>query len=114
MSGISLDSISSYIDTAKKASAGSDLQKTLGKDLSTASDEELMDVCKEFEAYFIEQVLKEAEKMVPDSDEDSSMSQLTDFYKDTVRQEMASKIGEQSGNSFAQMMYEQMKRNYNL
>ena len=52
--------------------------------------------------------------MVPDSDEDSSMSQLTDFYKDTVRQEMASKIGEQSGNSFAQMMYEQMKRNYNL
>lgn len=114
MSGISLDSISSYIDTAKKASAGSDLQKTLGKDLSTASDEELMDVCKEFEAYFVEQVLKEAEKMVPDSDEDSSMSQLTDFYKDTVRQEMASKIGEQSGNSFAQMMYEQMKRNYNL
>lgn len=114
MSGISLDSISSYIDTAKKTSAGSDLQKTLGKDLSTASDEELMDVCKEFEAYFVEQVLKEAEKMVPDSDEDSSMSQLTDFYKDTVRQEMASKIGEQSGNSFAQMMYEQMKRNYNL
>ena len=114
MSGISLDSISSYIDTAKKTSAGSDLQKTLGKDLSTASDEELMDVCKEFEAYFVEQVLKEAEKMVPDSDEDSSMSQLTDFYKDTVRQEMASKIGEQSGTSFAQMMYEQMKRNYNL
>lgn len=114
MSGISLDSISSYIDTAKRTSAGSDLQKTLGKDLSTASDEELMDVCKEFEAYFVEQVLKEAEKMVPDSDEDSSMSQLTDFYKDTVRQEMASKIGEQSGNSFAQMMYEQMKRNYNL
>lgn len=114
MSGISLDSISSYIDTAKKTSVGSDLQKTLGKDLSTASDEELMDVCKEFEAYFVEQVLKEAEKMVPDSDEDSSMSQLTDFYKDTVRQEMASKIGEQSGNSFAQMMYEQMKRNYNL
>lgn len=114
MSGISLDSISSYIDTTKKSSASSDLQKTLGKDLSTASDEELMDVCKEFESYFIEQVLKETEKMVPDSDEDSSMSQLTDFYKDTVRQEMASKIGEQSGNSFAQMMYEQMKRNYSL
>lgn len=115
MSGISLDnSISSYLDATKKSSAGSELQKTLGKDLSTASDEELMDVCKEFESYFIEQVLKEAEKMVPDKDEDSSMSKLTDFYKDTVRQQMASKIGEQSGNSFAQTMYEQMKRNYSI
>ena len=73
-----------------------------------------MDVCKEFEAYFIEQVIKEAEKTIPNHEEDSSMSQLTDFYKDTVRQEIAGKMAEQSGNTFAQTMYEQMKRNYNL
>ena len=111
---MSIGDASSYIDITKKTNSGSDLQNTLGKDLSSASDEELMDVCKEFEAYFIEQVIKEAEKTIPNHEEDSSMSQLTDFYKDTVRQEIAGKMAEQSGNTFAQTMYEQMKRNYNL
>lgn len=114
MSISSIGGLSSYIDASKKTSSGSDLENTLSKDLSSASDEELMDVCKEFEAYFIEQVLKEAEKTIPNHDEDSSMSQLTDFYKDTVRQEIAGELAEQSGNSFAQTMYEQMKRNYGL
>ena len=111
---MSIGDASSYIDITKKTNSGSDLQNTLGKDLSSASDEELMDVCKEFEAYFIEQVIKEAEKTIPNHEEDSSMSQLTDFYKDTVRQEIAGKMAEQSGNTFAQTMYEQMKRNYDL
>lgn len=111
---MSIGDSSSYIDAAKNTNSGSGLQNTLSKDLSSASDEELMDVCKEFEAYFIEQVLKEAEKTIPNHEEDSSMSQLTDFYKDTVRQEIAGKLAEQNGNTFAQTMYEQMKRNYDL
>ena len=113
--GISLDNISAYIDAAKTVSAGSDLEKTLGRNLDSSSDEELLEVCKEFEAYFMEQVLKGMEKMIPkDEEEDSSMSQLTDFYKDTVRQDLAAQMAEQTGNSLAQTMYEQMKRNYNL
>ncbi len=112
--GISLDGISSYIDTTKATSANSELQKTLGSDLSTATDDELMDVCKEFETYFIEQVMKEVEKTIPNSDKDSSMSQLTGFYKDKMVQDLAGQVGGQTGNSLAQTMYEQMKRNYGL
>lgn len=112
---ISFNNMSSaYIDATKMTSAGSDLEKTLGKNLDSSSDEELLEVCKEFEAYFMEQVLKGMEKMIPKDDEDSSMSQMTDFYKDRVRQDLAAQMAEQSGNSLAQMMYEQMKRNYNL
>ena len=110
---ISLDSISSYLDTAKSTNSSSNVEKTLKSDLSTASEDEMMDACKEFETYFIEQVLKEVEKTIP-QDEDSSMSKLTDFYKDQTMETIAEKIGEQSGNNFAQTLYEQMKRNYGL
>ena len=114
-----MDQISSLINsTAAQTIAGShtdNVQKTLGSDLSTATDQELMDACKEFEAYFVEQVFKEMKKMIPDSDDgDSSMSQLTDYFKDEMIQELAQKTAEQSGGTLAQQLYEQMKRNYQL
>lgn len=111
-----------YMDSAgKAASSTSDLEKTLGSgDLSNATDEELMDVCKDFEAYFIEQMFKSMERMVPkdeDEEESSSMSSMTDYFKD----EMMSKYAEiaadsNGGNGFgiAQTLYEQMKRNYSV
>ena len=52
----------SYADTYDKTS--SDLtDKINGTDFSKASDDELMSVCKDFESYFVEQVLKSMEKM---------------------------------------------------
>jgi flagellar protein FlgJ len=112
---ISLDGISSYIDQAKNNSSSAGVEKTLSSDLSTASDAKLMDACKSFESYMIEQVVKEMEKTIPDDkNEDSSMSQMKDYYKDELVQKMSGKIAEQNGNNLAQTMYEQMKRNYNL
>ncbi|MGN0342921.1 MAG: rod-binding protein [Roseburia sp.] len=115
---ISMDSMSSYLNNtisqAGSNSSTSGLERTLNSDMSSASDEELMDVCKEFEAYFVEQVLKEMEKTIPDNGDDSNMSQLTDYYKDQMIQKLSSEIAEETGNSLAQQLYEQMKRNYNL
>lgn len=112
---ISLDGISSYLDTAKSTSSSAGVEKTLNSNLSDASDDELMDACKNFESYMIEQVVKEMEKTIPENeDEDSSMSQMTDFYKDQMVQSLSEKMADQNGNSLAQTMYEQMKRNYNL
>ena len=64
----------SYADTYDKTS--SDLtDKINGTDFSKASDDELMSVCKDFESYFVEQMLKSMEKMAKiDSDDDSSTS----------------------------------------
>ena len=112
---ISIGNSSAYIDTAQKTAAGSGLQKTLGKDLSTASEDELMDVCKDFEAYFVEQVMKEMKKMIPEDDnKDQSMGQLKDYFEDQMMQEYADKIVDQGDFGIAQTLYEQMKRNYNL
>ena len=84
-------------------------QKAVDKDYTNASDDELLNACKQFEAYFIEQVMKETIKTVPTSDKSN---QLVDYFKDMTIQELSSQVQEQSGLGLAQTMYEQLKRNY--
>ena len=86
-------------------------------DYSRATDDELLDACKQFEAYFLEQVFKEMEKTVDcvKSEEDTDPnSNLVDFFQDSAIQELASTSTQTQGLGLAQMLYEQMKRNYGL
>ncbi len=86
-------------------------------DYSKATDEELMEACKSFEAYFIEQAFKGMEKMVPkNEDESSSMTtSYTEMFKDNLYQEYAEDATERGdGIGIAKMLYEQMKRNYDV
>ncbi|MEI3587800.1 MAG: rod-binding protein [Lachnospiraceae bacterium] len=108
-----LDS-TAYTDAAKQTA--SKLQDKLNSsDYSKATDDELMDACKQFESYFLEQMFKEMMKTIPESeDTSSSNSQLMDYYKDEMVQQIASDSTEQNSLGLAQMLYEQMKRNYNL
>lgn len=109
-----------YMDSVSDTSSStSELEKTLGSgDLSNASDDELMQVCKDFESYFIEQMFKSMEKMIPkdeDEDESSSMSSMTDYYKEEMMSkytEYASESDGGKGLGIAQTLYEQMKRTY--
>ena len=78
---IGIDSISAMIDQTSSSAANSranSLENTLGVDLSSASDDELMDVCKEFEAYFVEQVMKEVEKTIPDDEDEDDGGDAVD------------------------------------
>lgn len=76
-----------------------------------AEDEELMKVCKEFEAYFTERVYKEMMKTVPKSDGENSA--LVDYFKDMALSEIAERtVEERGGSGLAQSLYEQMRRNY--
>lgn len=117
---ISLDSISSTIDltTQNATNSASSLKKALEntqKSGSTATEDELLDACKEFEAYFVEQVIKEVKKTIPESDEeDSYAGQLTDYFMDSVIEDVAGEIVDQSGGTLANQLYEQMKRNYGI
>lgn len=103
---------------SEKTSAGSKLQDTLNnKDMKEASEDELMEVCKEFEAYFTEQVFKAMEKTVSvwSEENEGSSSKYKDYATETLLQECASAAASQSGGlGLAQMLYEQMKVNYNL
>lgn len=90
-------------------------QDVANKDYTNATSEELMDACKEFEAYFLEQVFKAMEATV-DKNEDSKTSgvNVMDYFGDTFYQEIANKATEGNGVGIAKMLYEQMKRNYNI
>ena len=111
-----ISGVSSYYDTYTKNNVSADNMKDkLSTDYSTATDDEMMEVCKEFEAYFTEQVFKAMQKMVPDSDDSSSSTSYVSMFKDTLIQEYANLSSESNGGEglgIAQMLYEQMKRNY--
>lgn len=91
------------------------LENKLNADLSKVADDELMDACKQFEAYFVEQMFKSMVKTVPKNEEMSaSTSTLTDYYKDEMLRELATDSTETNSLGLAQTLYEQMKRNYEL
>ena len=92
---------------------GSKLKETVNNsDYSEASDEELMDVCKQFESYFLEQMYKEMFKTIGSEEGDGPLSSLVDYFKDGAIQSLASQTTEQTGGPRAQQQYEQMKRKY--
>ncbi len=84
-------------------------------DYSKATDDELMNACKQFEAYFVEQMYKGMLKTLPQGEETSNYtSTMMDFYKDQMVQGVAEMTVKQSDLGLAQMLYEQMKRNYDI
>ncbi|MCR4741146.1 MAG: rod-binding protein [Lachnospiraceae bacterium] len=108
-----------YLDMLNQAnrtvSSGNDIEKKLKSDRSQATDEELMGVCKEFEAYFIEQVFKEMKKSVNITEaSDKATQSVLDYYGDNLLSEYAKSAADQQENGLAKMLYEQMKRNYGL
>ncbi|MCI6164681.1 MAG: hypothetical protein MR675_05810 [Lachnospira sp.] len=125
-----LDNIYNNYTTKKTDSLENKLNSS---DLSSATDDELMSVCKDFESYFVEQMLKSMEKMSKiDSDDDdnrslfssmagitgtsdSGMSTLSSYFGGEMLSQLADSITESNGGKglgLAQTLYEQMKRNY--
>ena len=77
-----------------------------------ATDKELMDACKQFEAYFLEQIFKQMYKSVEAINGESSdpQSSLVDFFRETTISDIASTSVDTQSNGLAQMLYESMKR----
>lgn len=72
-----------------------------------ASDEEMLEACKEFEQYFIEQVLKEVKKTIP---KDSLLgdNEYMNMFEDQMYQSVAEKITESGELGLAQQLYDSM------
>ena len=102
-----------YINQSSAAS--SKINKIQNTDYTNATDEELMDACKQFEEYFVEMTLKEVFKTVDlfgtGESTSNAMATSKDFMKDSVIQHFAEKLTEESDLGLAQQLYESMKRN---
>ena len=113
---ISSTSLNEYYAQFAASQKSSNLSSKLsGTDASKASDDELMEVCKEFESYLLEQVYKNMLKTtkLEDDDEDPN-GQLVDFFKDQTIQEIAKMSTDQKSIGLAQMLYDQMKVNMGI
>lgn len=101
-----------------QSTAETKLKETIDNtDYSQAADDELLDACKQFESYFLEQVFKEMQKTVDcfKSEEDSDPNgNLVDYFRDSAIQDLAATSTDIQGLGLAQTLYEQMKRNYGL
>ena len=107
-----ISAYTSQITNSAVNKTGSDWSKN---DYSKSTDKELMDACKEFEAYLWEQVLSEMTKSVNFGiDEESSSSSMVGYFKEEAMKEIAGQITESTTSSLAQSLYEQMKRNYEV
>lgn len=73
------------------------------------SDEEMMEVCKEFEAYLVEQVMKRMKDAMTDSEEEEN--EYLSYFGDMMYQEYANQIAKNGELGLAQQLYESMKRN---
>lgn len=99
-----------YMQNAQNTARTSGLeQKLTGGSMAEATDEELMDACKEFEAYLVEQVLKQVKESIPKTEEEEN--QYTEYFGDMMLQEYASAITDQGSLGIAQKLYEGMKNN---
>ena len=110
---------SMYADTYANATnqAADRLQnKWNGTNYNKATDDELMDACRQFEAYFVEQMFKEMMKTIPsESGGSGSMDSMMDYFKDQMVQGIAEETANQNGGlGLPQMLYEQMRRNYGM
>lgn len=82
---------------------------------SNSTEEELMEVLKDFESYFVEQMIKKMKDTFTDDEEESSVaSQYTDTFMDYAIEDIADIMLDEIGGNMTQQLFEQMKRNYNI
>lgn len=101
----------SYLDTIKQNQPSS-AENAAAKDYRSATDEQLLDACKEFETYFVEQMFKAMRATV--HKEGSSESSYTNMFEDTLYQEYAKNVADSGQLGLAQSLYEQMKKTYEI
>lgn len=111
LSGLDATAMTEYLQQTQSQSA-TKLEKKLGTDYSTATEDELMEVCKDFEAYFVEQMIKAMQSTL--DEESDPLSGTYSYFKDMQTQQYAEMMTEQTDFGIAQSLYEQMKRNYGL
>lgn len=113
---LTIGAVNGLYNTDKVSETTNRLEETLNSDLAKADDKKLMEVCKDFESYFTEQMFKAMQKMVPESEDNVSgyTKQMQDYFKGEMVRTFADNSAEGQGLGIAQTLYEQMRRNYGL
>ncbi len=105
------NSYAEQLNSMKKETSGDKLTTQLsGMNAATASEAELMEACKSFEQYLVEQVIKTSkEALCPDDDLKDNAYMKT--FGDTLYQQYAKIISDNANLGIADMLYKSIKDN---
>lgn len=103
-----LSTVSQVNNTSKASKIEHKLQNQFANNLEGATDEEMMDACKSFETYLVQQVIKQVKSTVAKSEEDEG--EYMSYFGDMLYEEYAEEITESGELGIAQQLYEAMKR----
>ena len=115
MSGIT--NLTDYYTSLTGQAKATEFASSLSNRAENAKDDdELLDVCKQFESYLLEQVFKNMDKTIMRNDEgkDASTENLVDYFRGQTIQELAKQSTDSNGLGLAQQLYEQLRRNYGM
>lgn len=108
--GLSSELLYTQMQNSKNDTKAVGLQnKISGINTETATDEEMMEVCKEFEAYLVEKVFDQMKDALTDNEEEEN--DYLNYFGDMMYQEYAKQIAANGELGLAQQLYESMKRN---
>ena len=97
-------------DAATEAAA-----KVTGTIQNASTDEEMLDACKQFEAYMLQQMFKnmeEASKILTEDEEDQDGQEYLDMFSDTYLEELSNRmVFSGQGLGVAEKLYESIKAN---
>ena len=117
LNGINASAFGDYAMQESRNASAEAIKSKIQSTSSKSSDDELWAACKSFEAYFLEQIFKEMQKSVdaikPETS-DNSTSRRVDFFKEQTLQDICETSAETQSNGFAQMLYENLKRTYDI
>lgn len=109
LNGVSPLDYSNIVSSGKKTDAEKKLE---GLKIDSLDDLEMLEACKEFEKYMVEQVYKAMEKTVMKADEDKN--DYEEMFGDLRIQQYAEKVSEQGNLGLAKQLYENMKNNQGI
>lgn len=101
--------LNTSVNTDLNSSSTTKLQDSL-KNTKTdkSTDEDLLDACKQFETYLVEQVFKEMKKTVPEDETENN--EYVQNFGDMLYENYAKGISDSGSLGIAKMLYESMKR----
>lgn len=105
-----------YMTSQASGNKAETLQNKLENGSAAADEAELREACKEFESYFVEQVFNAMMKTtkVFSDEENGYATKMVDYFKDFAVQELCDNVTDGDGLGLANILYEQMKRNYGI
>ncbi|MCR5098523.1 MAG: hypothetical protein K6B14_06210 [Lachnospiraceae bacterium] len=102
--------------TDRQQTAATDAKKAADGLSAESNRAEMTEAAKSFEAYFVEQLLKEVKDSVNlfGDDADMTTTMTSDYYLDATISTLAKELVDQYGDSFTEDMVDQMMRNYGV